>query len=271
MDTLFRISRDIPGVEAETLFQIFGLPVRNSLILSVVITILLVAAAAWVVKTFRVNPGRGQAAVEIVYEGVKGLVSQITSSAEHTKKILPLIGTIFVYLGVSNVIAAVPGLTSIEYGGVALFRTPTTDFSVTFGLALALILLIQVISIRDWGLFGYLGRFFQFRQVYEGFKKGIGAGMQSIIEFLIGLLDIVSEISRVISLSLRLFGNIYAGEVIAMIFLGGLAYVLPAVWLSANIFFSLIQAVVFSGLVTAYYMISLKPKEEESKKVVADI
>lgn len=79
-------------------------------------------------------------------------------------------------------------------------------------------------------------------------------------------MDIISEIAKVISLSFRLFGNIYAGQVMAVIIMGALAYALPAVWSSLGILFGLVQAIVFGSLVAAYYMIALKPPEESSSE-----
>ena len=121
-----------------------------------------------------------------------------------------------------------------------------------------MILLIQLASIRDYGIFGYLGKFFQFKQVWVAFRKSIKDGMLAIIEFMIGLLDIVSEIAKVVSLSLRLFGNMYAGQVLATVILAGFAYGLPAIWMSLSVLSAVVQTLVFALLVTAYYSISVK-------------
>jgi F-type H+-transporting ATPase subunit a len=162
----------------------------------------------------------------------------------------------------------IPGVASVTYGGVSFFRSPTSDFNTTLGLALAMVVLIQGYAFKQLGFFGYVGRFIQIGGIIKGFKEGVGAGFMAIINFLIGLLDIVSEAAKVVSLSLRLFGNIYAGEVLAVIILGALAYVLPATWMALNILFALVQAVVFGALVAAYYSIAVAVEEPSAKEAV---
>lgn len=85
----------------------------------------------------------------------------------------------------------------------------------------------------------------------------------AIIDFIIGLLDIVSEFAKIISLSLRLFGNMYAGEILATLILGSFAYVIPIAWTSMSLLSGVIQAIVFGSLTTAYYMLAVKIKESE--------
>ena len=86
-------------------------------------------------------------------------------------------------------------------------------------------------------------------------------GFIAFIEFLIGLLDIFAELAKVVSLSFRLFGNMFAGEVLAVLILGSLAYLLPALWLSMSILFAAVQAIVFGALAAVYYTLSLKPED----------
>jgi F-type H+-transporting ATPase subunit a len=84
----------------------------------------------------------------------------------------------------------------------------------------------------------------------------------AIIDFFIGLLDIVGEATKVISLSLRLFGNMYAGQVLAIIILGFFSIVVPSIWLAMNLFVGVLQAVVFASLVASYYMLATAAAEE---------
>ena len=86
----------------------------------------------------------------------------------------------------------------------------------------------------------------------------------AIIDFLIGLLDIISEFAKVISLSLRLFGNMYAGEILASILLGAFALMVPAPWLAMNLLVAVIQAIVFGSLCAAYYTLAVQNDEESA-------
>ena len=258
----WRLEREIASVGPEIHGTIFGVPIANSFLLSVGITVLLALVAYFVIRKFKERPDATQNIFEYMYESMLELTTQITGSEERSKKIFPVIGALFVYIGIANLIGLIPGVTSFTYKGDALFRTPTSDFNTTVGLALAMVLLIQVISIKEWGILGYLGRFFKFKEVYQGFKQGIGAGMMAIVEFLVGLLDIIAECAKVISLSFRLFGNMFAGEVLAVLLLSAVAFVVPALWLSLNLLFAVVQAVVFGSLVAAYYSLAVKEDAE---------
>jgi len=262
-NSYFRFPRELTPIGAETVFQVGSFPVTNTLLLEFLIILILALFGGLVVSRFNVdNPSSFQNVVEWIYEAIVSFVDSVTGSAVVAKSVFPLVGSILVYLAIANLIGIIPGLTSVSYGQVALFRTPTTDFNTTLGLAIAVVLIAQIASIQSYGIFGYLGRFFKFKGVYQGFKKSPMDGFIAIIEFLIGLLDIFAELAKVISLSFRLFGNMFAGEVLAVLILGSLAYFLPAVWLSMSILFAAVQAIVFGALAAVYYTLSLKPEEE---------
>lgn len=260
---IIQVQRDIPNIDPDVIFTFIGFPITNSLSLGIMITLLIAFFGIFIVnRKYKISPTGSQAFIEIIYDGITDLIDQITDNRKISEKVIPLIGALFVFIGISNLIEIIPGLTSITYGGIAIFRSPTTDFNTTFSLALAMVIIVQIASLKSWGIFGFLGKYFQFKQVYIGFKNGFGAGAMSLIEFLIGLLDIISEIAKVISLSFRLFGNLYAGQVLAVIILGFMAYLLPTLWSGLGILFGVVQAIVFGALVTAYYTIGLKPEDD---------
>jgi len=258
---ILQIAQDIPAVGPETLRTIAGFPISNGLLLSIAITFLLLIVSVWIYRYRALVPGRTQTLAELVYEGITNLVNQITGDDAISQRIVPLIGTLFIYIGVANIITLVPGVSSITLDGVPIFRTPTSGINTTFALAFAMILLTQWISVRDFGFFGHIGKYIQVRGMYEGFKKSVCDGCIAIIQFLVGLLDIISEIARVISLSLRLFGNMYAGEVLLVILMSTIAYLVPSLWVGLSLFFGIVQAVVFASLVAAYYTLALKSNE----------
>jgi len=261
---MFRFSREITNINPETVFMVGNFKITNTTLLSVFITILLLSFCFIIIRKIKVKPNKTQTTIEIIYEGMAGFITQITNSKKHTERIYPLIATIFVYIGISNLISLVPGLTAIQINSTPLFRSPTTDFNTTFGLALGAIFLLQIVSIIDWGFLNHLGKFFKFKEVYLGFRKGIKDGLMSIIDFVIGLMDIIGEIAKVVSLSLRLFGNMYAGEVLATLILSAFAFVLPITWSAMSILSGVVQALVFGSLITAYYMLAIKPEEGEA-------
>lgn len=263
MEGILRIKRSLLPLESETIFSVSGFPITNSTLMLGLVVILVIVAAVMLNRRAALVPGGFQNVVELFYESVLGIVASITGSMKRAEGVFPLIAALFVFIGLSNTLGLIPGISSITINGANLFRTATSDFNTTFALALAMVLLLQLVSIKEIGIFGYLGKFFQFKQVYLGFKEGVAQGMTAVISFFIGLLDIVSEAAKVVSLSLRLFGNMFAGEVLATIVLGSIAFGIPALWMSMNLLAAVVQTMVFSFLVTAYYTLSLKPETGE--------
>ncbi|HLD70923.1 MAG TPA: F0F1 ATP synthase subunit A, partial [Negativicutes bacterium] len=184
-------------------------------------------------------------------------------SKKETKLILPFVGSIFLFVLFSNVMGTMPGLTNITYAGKALLRIQTADFSTTFSLAVASLAVIQIMSIRDFGVLGYMGRFIKIHEVYAGFREGFKSGMLSVVNFFVGFLDIIGEIAKVLSISLRLFGNMYAGIVLATVIGGIMAYVLPVFLVAMGLLVAVVQAIVFTSLVTIYYMLAIRSAPEK--------
>ncbi len=255
------LERDISPIGPETVAMIGNFKIANSTMFLFFIILLLALFAYFAIRKFKVRAGATQTVTEMIYEGIASFLDQITGDRARTDKVFPIIATIFIFVGISNLIGLLPGLTAIKIGDVSLFRTPTADFNTTFGLAFGSVLVLQFVSIYEWGLLDHINKFVKFKDVYNGFKGGLKSGVMSLIDFAIGLLDIIGEFAKIFSLSLRLFGNMYAGEVLMIIIMGGFAYLVPSLWLSMNILSGLIQALVFGSLVTAYYMLSIKPEE----------
>jgi F-type H+-transporting ATPase subunit a len=260
---MFQIEREITQVTPDIIATIGSFRLTNSTLTSFLILILFIFFCLFVVRRYKVNPNKSQTAMEILLDSMLDLITQITGGQKYAKVLFPLIASLFLYIGVSNLISLIPGFTSIMIGDVSLFRSPTSDFNTTIGLALGSVVLTNYISIKDWGFFGHLGKFFKFKDLYLGFRKGIKSGIMALIDFAIGLLDIIGEMAKIVSLSLRLFGNMYAGEILAIIILGSFAYVVPILWTAMSLLSGVIQALVFGSLVTAYYMLAVKIKEGE--------
>lgn len=260
-------SRDLTPISPEIVFHIGNFGIANSTLMIIFIMLGFLAIGLFVVPRFKLVPGIFQSLLEMVYQSIVDLVQQITGSRYHAEKIFPVIATILVYFAVANVIAIIPGLTDITYNGVPLLRTPTSDFNTAFGVSLAAVVVLNVVSIQQWGVLGYLGKFFNFKGIIDGFKKSIMDGFIGMVEFFVGILDIVGEIAKVVSLSFRLFGNVYAGQVLAIIIMGAFAWGLPTIWSVMSNFTGLLQGFVFAALVAVYYSLSLKPEESSETEL----
>lgn len=258
---MFQIQSAQPNVQPEKLFEIGSLAISNAMITGVFVTVIFLFFALYVKRSVRLQVGGFQTLVEMTVESFLNLIQSITGNRKAAEQLLPLIGALFLFIGFGNLIALIPGVTSFTYEGTPLFRTATNDFNMTFSIALAMIILTQIASLRSFGFFGHLGKYFKFKGIFTGFKQGLGAGVLAIVDFLIGLLDIISEIAKVISLSLRLFGNMYAGDMLAAILLGALAIMVPAPWLAMNLLVGVLQALVFGALTAAYYTLAVEQEE----------
>ncbi len=259
----FRLERDIFNVKPEIIFEFFGFYIANSTMLIFLIAFIFLFVGIFFISKFKIIPNNFQLIIEIIFEKTSKLIKKVTSGHSHTQKILPVILTILFYFVVSNIILiVVPGLSSITYNGTSIFRTPASDFNTVFGIALVAIIIINYFAIKEMGTFSYLGRFFKFKEVFLGFKKSLSKGFIALINFFVGLLEIISEFAKIISLSFRLFGNIYAGEVLSIVLLGSFIYVLPAMWNLYGGFIGILQAVIFAALIAAYYGLSVETKKK---------
>ena len=116
------------------------------------------------------------------------------------------------------------------------------------------------------GPVSHLSKFVNIRGIFRALKKGPMAILVAIIEFFVGLLEVISEIAKVLSLSLRLFGNIFAGEVLLTVMLGILAYALPIPFMFLELLVGIIQATVFSMLTLAYLTVATQEHDEHEEQ-----
>ncbi|MGB0925417.1 MAG: FoF1 ATP synthase subunit A [Minisyncoccia bacterium] len=261
-----QIERAIPGIQPNILFDIAGFPIAASTLMIFLIIMIFALFGYIVHRSFKQTPGTFQSLVEMMYEGIVDMLDEVTNNKQRSAAIFPVIASMFVYLLVANLLGLLPFISELTWAGKPMFQTPTSDFNTTFGLALGAIIIINIISIKEWGIGAFLGKFFKVKEVTLAFKKGMGEGTMSLVDAFVGLLDIIGEIAKVISLSIRLFANMYAGQILAIILLGAFAYVVPSVWYGMNIFVGALQAMVFSVLVAAYYMLAIKEEDQETQE-----
>lgn len=134
---------------------------------------------------------------------------------------------------------------------VPIFRTPSADLNFTFGLALLSFVYIEIVGFQALGA-GYLGKFFNFHD----FQKGFGAGIMGL---LVGLLELISEFARILAFAFRLFGNIFAGEVLLLVLASLVPLIITIPFFMFEIFVGFIQAFVFAILTMAFIAIAVTP------------
>lgn len=264
--SFFHVEEPIPSIAAPVIGNVGPLTIATSSITILLITILIIGLCVAASRA-RLIPGKVQHLMEILYEMIAGFITSIVGTKEKATVIIPYVGSLMVYLLVANLLPMMPGISGfsiiIDGEHVPLFRGATTDFNTTFGLALAVIITMQIVGMKEQGVLGYLSHFIQIKQVVKGFRKSFGEGLVSIIGFFVGLIEIISELAKMLSLSLRLFGNLFAHEVLTVILLGAFAFGVPAIWMGMGFLVGVVQSIVFVALVTVYYSLVLKKDGEK--------
>lgn len=265
--TFFQVKEAVPTIAAPTLGEVGPLTLATSSMTILLITLLIIGLCSYVSRA-RLIPSRLQHVFEMLYEMIASFIVSIVGDKKRGEAIVPYVGALMVYLLIANLLPMMPGVSgfyvTINGEHVPLFRGVTTDFNTTFGLALAVLVAVQLVGMKEQGIFGYLSHFIQVKQVYRGFRKSFGEGMVAIIGFFVGLIEIISEFAKVLSLSLRLFGNLFAHEVLTVILLGAFAYGVPALWMGMGVLVGIVQSIVFVALVTVYYTLVLKKEGKDS-------
>ena len=245
---------------AEPIFHIGSFPVTNALINGWIAAGFFVLVALALRNRKALVPKGIQNVAEAVTELALGEIQKVTGDRKRAIRFLPVVGSLFLFILFSNWLGLLPGSGSVgvwhvEQGEavlVPILRAATSDLNLTLALALFTVVLSHVLGVATLGIGGHLGRFVQVAGVAKAFRKGPMAVMVALIEFAVGLLEIVSEFAKVLSLSLRLFGNVFAGEVLLTVMLGIFAYGLPIPFLFMEIMVGVIQATVFAMLTLTY-------------------
>ena len=241
------------SVKSSIVGEIFGLEVTNTMVTGLLLTFLVMIIAFWVSRFRLRNPGKSQIALEYVIESIAALIKQIAGEVKLGTSILAILVSFILIILFSNLMTTIlPFLDSFSLNGQNLFRTYTADFNTTLTLAVLGVLLTQVVAIKNRGFFNHLFSYIQIPQFFGSFVKGPKAIFDAFIAMMVGFLDIISEFARVISLSLRLFGNLYAGVILLGVFASFLAVILPLPILLLSTLSGVVQAIVFGALVTSY-------------------
>lgn len=243
---LFGIEFHEISMGAEKLFYLGPIPITNTILTTWVVMVLLVTLAFVVRKRISLIPGALQSIVEMVIETVYNLVKNI--AGERVGNIIfPLIMTLFLFILTANWLGLLPGFGTITYHHVPIFRPPNSDLNTTLAMALITVFLVQVAGIAYRGLKGYLKEFVT----------------PPILAPLMAPIHLVSELSHILSLSARLFGNIFGGDVVLTVIFVMLPPLIPAVFLLLESLFGLIQAIIFAVLSTIYFAMATAAHEAE--------
>jgi F-type H+-transporting ATPase subunit a len=248
------------SISAEPLFNLFGVPITNSIATSWVISALTILFVLSLTNNIKLRGKllKAQLLMEIIVEALYGIVVNIAGTVKG-KIFFPLVATFFFFIVPSNWSGLLPGAGTIGFNEVLhgkelfipILRGPTADLNTTLALALIAMFFVQFYGFKYQGL-GYLKKFFDF---------------SNPINFFVGILELISDISKVISFAFRLFGNIFAGEVLLTVISYLVPVIAPIPFYGLELFVGAIQGLVFLMLSTVFMnMATLGHGDHEAHK-----
>lgn len=238
------------SIAAEKLFGIGSFPVTNALLIGVIVSLLLVLVTQLVVARRQLVPRGIQNVFELVFEGTLSFIESVTQDKKQARAFFPLIMTIFLFVLLSNWAGLLPGLGTIgllhhnaegHATIIPFLRSTSADLNFTMALSLMVVLTTQFTGILTLGIVKYGKKFF-----VSPFHKPYVLGT------FVGLLELVSEFAKFLSFSFRLFGNVFAGEILLTVMLHLVPYLVPLPFLFLEIFVGFIQAAVFAMLTLVF-------------------
>ncbi len=270
MPSWLKIAQPAPELPATVVFHILSFPVTNTLIATWITMVVLIVFAILATRKAKIVPRGIQNVFEYILEWVYNLCTSVAGE-ERGRKFFPMVATLFLFVGFNAWLALLPGYGSITFtlGHThgELIRAANTDINTPLAFALITFCVVEITGLATLGI-GYLGKFFQFGGIFNGIKllfkkgkKGEGAmGLVSgVISALAGLLELLGEFIRIISLTFRLFGNMTAGEILVVMITFIFSMLVPIIFYGLEVLVGFIQALMFSGLTLIYLTMATTP------------
>jgi F-type H+-transporting ATPase subunit a len=271
---IFQVPKPTVELPAEPVAHIGHFSVTNTLIASWFTIIVLVVLSFILTRKMQLIPGKRQAMAEAIVEGLLNFVESVAGKKQ-SRMLFPGVATIFLYVISNAYLALFPFFGSIgifEHDGkfAPLFRAANTDVNVPLSIAIMSFIFVESWGMRALGVLHYVSEFVNVRQMGQGFKELFAGQVKTavmnivfgFINLFVGVLEIFSHLTRMLSFTFRLFGNMTAGEILILVssFLIPLIFTIP--FYGLELLIGLIQALIFSGLTLVFGTIAVSPHEE---------
>ncbi len=245
------------------LFHIGSVPISNTFITALTVSALLMLFAFFAGRRMKLKPGKFQSVLELLITYPYELVRETLANDKLAERVFPVIMTIFLFILSVNWFGLLPFVASIgiiEYVHgtselIPFFYPGATDLNLTLALALIAFFAIEIAGITALGIFKYAGKFITFK---------------SPLAFMVGIIELVSELVRLISFSFRLFGNIFAGKVLVLVIMFFVPYLLPVPFLIFETLVGFIQAAIFALLTLFFTKIAIEIHEEDNHSIPSE-
>lgn len=248
---------------AEEIFHVGSFPITNSMLNAWLVVFAVAVFCFYLKSRIKLVPRGAQNFLEAGLEMLFDIFDSVTGSREKTLKFFPFVFSFFIFILLNNWLGLLPGVGSIgqvmsEHGEnifIPFFRGGMADLNTTLALALIGVTASHIFGVASIGFWEYLNKFVNLKALLEIPKKIIKEPTILIIapiKVFVGFLEIIGELAKVASLSFRLFGNIFAGEVLIASMAAILAFGLPIPFLFLEVMVGAIQALIFAMLVLTY-------------------
>jgi len=227
----------------------FDLTISSSLFTGWIVMAVIIVLAVILSRGVSLVPSKRQNALEYAYEGLANFATSLGGPG--ARKYVPIFVAFFLFILLSNWSGLLPFVGRTEQ-----LRAPTSDVNITIGLALVAFALFHIEGVRALGFRGYFGKFFNF----SGFKDGFAAG---VIALFVGVLEFFLEFVKPVTLSMRLFGNIYAGEIALGVITGLTFVIIPVAMVGLEFLLNFMQALIFSVLTLMFTLIAVESHHDE--------
>lgn len=223
----------------------YGMPITATLVTTWVVMVLLIVAAVLLGRRLSLRPSKLQATTEMLIGGVYDYVADTLESTKMADRYFAIILTIFIFILSLNWFGLLPGVTAFgimeghgeEAHLIPFLYPPATDLNITLAFSVIAMVVIWGAGIVGLGLFRYLNKFINFH---------------SPIGFVVGIIELISEIGRLIAFAFRLFGNIFAGKTLLLVAMFFVPVILPVPIMAYEVFVGFIQAAVFAFLTLVF-------------------
>lgn len=277
-----KVPRPHVKLPAEEIVHVGGFSITNTLIASWFTILVLAVLFYFCTRKMQRIPGRLQALAEVIVEGLLGFVEGVAGK-QHARLLFPGIATIFIYVITNAYMGLLPIFGTIgffEHGHghdvefIPLLRAANTDINLPLSIALMSFIFVETWGMRVVGFFHYTGEFINVRQLGLGLKQLLAGKILEaplnivfgVINLFVGVLEIFSHLTRMLSFTFRLFGNMTAGEILVLVscFLIPMIFTIP--FYGLELLIGLIQALIFSGLTLVFGTVAISSAHEEPEQ-----
>ena len=257
---------------AEQIFSVHHFSITNSLLTSWVAVCIIIVLSVAIRLSLKKIPGRIQNFFEVVVEGALDICDQVTGNRKTSEQVFPIAISIFFFVLINNWLGLLPfgGFGLVENNAfIPFLRSGTADINTTIALAIMAVLganIFGIVSLGAWKIFNKYVNLKALGNMVKKIRKEPTLLIVAPIQVFVGLIEVIGEVAKIASLSFRLFGNVFAGEVLLASMAALFAYILPIPFMFLEVIVGIIQAFIFAMLTVVYFTIASQDHDEHHEE-----